>query len=90
MFNCDDLRDQMEILENVIHFVSQNLKSMPHAEGMGSEQYQALLDDLYAVLDRHGYQGIIKLVGDVDPRNCDAGRIGWAHHREGDFYFFKK
>jgi hypothetical protein len=90
MINSDDLRDQMDILENVIHFVSQELHSMPRAERKGSERFQAILDDLYDVLDRHGYRGIVKLVGDVDPDNRDSKSLAWARVPQGDFYLFKK
>ena len=90
MIDCDDLRDQMDILENVIHFVSRELRAMPHRGRRGDEKLQALLDDLYQVLDRHGYRGIIKIVGDVDPESCDSGSSGWACDPQGDFYLFKK
>jgi hypothetical protein len=90
MINSEDLRDQMDILENVIHFVKQELRSMPHEERKGCERLQALLDEMYDVLDRHGYRGIIKLVGEVDPENRDSGSVGWAHIPQVDFYLFKK
>ena len=90
MIDSDDLNDQMDILENVIHFVSQELRAMPNAERKCSERFQAILDDLYDVLDRHGYRGIVKLVGDVDPENRDSKSAGWARDPEGDFYLFKK
>ncbi len=90
MNDCDGLRDQIDILENVIHFVSKELRRMPHMERKGSERIQELLDDLYDILDRHGYRGIIKLVGDVDPENKDQKPMGWACDPQGDLYLFKK
>ncbi len=90
MYDCDGLRDQIEILENVIRFVSKELRQMPHTERKGKERVQGLLDDLYDVLDRHGYKGIVKLVGDVIPEEQDDESVGWAHDPQGDFYFFKR
>jgi hypothetical protein len=89
MIENDDLREQMDILENVIHFVSQELRGMPRNETKASGMFQVLLDDLYEVLERHGYRGIIKLVGDVDPGSSESGSVGWAHHGEGNLYFFR-
>jgi len=90
MNDCDSIRDQIDILENVIHFVSRELRQMPHAERKGSDRIQQLLDELYDVLDRHGYRGIIKLVGDVDPAAKDHRPMGWACDPQGDLYLFKK
>ena len=90
MYECDGLRDQIEILENVIHFVSAELRKMPHAERKGKERVQCLLDDLYDVLDRHGYKGIVKLVGDLDPEDRAEEPMGWACDPQGDYYLFKK
>jgi hypothetical protein len=89
----DDVRrleDRIEILEDVIHFVSEELRQMPGGSRKADEKTLRLLFDIYDVLDRHGYKGIVKLVGDMDPecREDDAG--GWAHDSSGDFYFFKK
>ena len=89
MIDCDDLGEQMDILEKVIHFVSKELRAMPNAERRCSLRHQALLDDLYAVLDRHGYRGIVKLVGDVDPESSGESSGGWAHAPHGDYYLFK-
>ena len=89
MIDNDDLREQMDILENVIHFVSKELRGMPRNEARASGRFQALLDDLYEVLEQHGYRGIVKLVGDVDPLSSASGSVGWAHHGEGDLYLFR-
>lgn len=90
MDEFDRLGDQIDILENVLHFVSDELRRIPNNERGGSERIQALLDDLYDVLDRHGYKGIVKLVGEVDPENRDPESMGWAHDPNGDYYLFKK
>jgi hypothetical protein len=90
MDEYDPLKDQIEILENVLHFVSDELSRMPYNERSGSDRIQSLLDELYDVLDRHGYKGIVKLVGDVDPENRDPDSKGMAFDPNGDYYLFKK
>ena len=90
MVNSEDLREQMEILENVIHFVARELRSLPKSNPKMSEAVQALLDDLYAVLDRHGYHGIVKLIGDVDPKSRGEHSAGWAGDTGGNVYFFRR
>ncbi len=90
MQECDGLRDQIEILENVIHFVSAELRRLPFTERRGTGRIQDLLDELYDVLDRHGYHGIIKLVGDIDPEDRDPEPMGLAFDPNGDYYLYKK
>ncbi len=91
MEDCKRIEDQIDILEDVIHFVAEELRCLPNRERKGSARVEDLLADLYEVLDRHGYRGIIKLVGDVDPENRPQPSAGWAHDSsQGDFYFFKK
>ena len=91
MEDCKRIEDQIDILEEVIHFVAEELRCLPSKERKRSDQVEDLLADLYEVLDRHGYRGIIKLVGDVDPENRDGRPSGWAlDSPKGDFYFFKK
>ena len=90
MQDCRRLEERIDILENVIHFISQELRRLPQRGSRQGDRVQALLDDLYEVLDRHGYRGIVKLVGDVDPENRDPLARGWARDSKGDFYFFKK
>ena len=90
MHDFDGLGDQIEILEKVLQFVSDELRRLPNTERRGNERIQELLDDLYDVLDRHGYHGIVKLVGDIDPEYRDPEPRGWGYDPNGDYYFFKK
>ncbi len=91
MHDCSRLQDQIDILEDVIHFVADELRDLLHVYWPGRDRVQNLLADLYEVLDRHGYRGIIKLVGDVMPESRAPESKGWAlDSSQGDFYFFKK
>ncbi len=93
MDHCDDLEEQMDILQSVMRFVEAELRSIPNTQRRTSERHQMLLDDLYEVLERHGYYGLIKLVGDVGlhPTPQPNSEVkGWACDPEGDYYIFKR
>ena len=90
MVNADDLREQVEILENVITFVAEQLRALPNMREGQSGNLQALLDDLYDVLDRHGYRGIVKLVGGLESPEQGSTSNRWACDSTGDVYVFKR